>query len=59
MENDSSPYDLVSQAVDLACERNPNLILEPYYQMKNAALILAEMLVERGVAGVRETEVQP
>lgn len=47
-EGDSRPYNLVSQAVDLACERNPRLALEPYYQMKSATLILAEMLIGQG-----------
>ena len=37
-------YEVVHEAVELACEQNPRLVLEPYYQMKAAATILAEKL---------------
>ena len=37
-----SAESIVHEAVELACERNPRLVLEPYYQMKAAAIILAE-----------------
>jgi hypothetical protein len=37
--------ELVRQAVELAVERHPGLIVEPYYQMKKAAEILAEVIV--------------
>ena len=42
---------LLSKAVDLACTRNPRLVIEPYYQMKAAALIIAEMVVKAREAG--------
>jgi hypothetical protein len=42
---------LLSKAVDLACARNPSLVIEPYYQMKAAALIIAEMVVKAREAG--------
>ena len=37
---------LVHEAVEEACKRNPQLVLEPYYQMKAAALILAEKILQ-------------
>ena len=39
-------HTLVSHAVDLAVTRNPRLVLEPYYQMKAAATILAEAMLK-------------
>ena len=39
-----SAANIVHNAVELACEKNPRLGLEPYYQMKAAATILAERL---------------
>jgi hypothetical protein len=46
MEYDNRPNELVHEAVEEACKNNPRLVLEPYYQMKAAALILAERLVK-------------
>ena len=43
---DSRPDNLVHEAVEEACKRNPQLVLEPYYQMKAAALILAEKILQ-------------
>jgi hypothetical protein len=43
---------LVHEAVELAVSRNPRLALEPYYQMKQAALILAETLINSPVVGM-------
>ena len=39
-------HELVHQAIELAVERNPQLVIEPYYQMKAAAMILAERILE-------------
>jgi hypothetical protein len=44
--------DLVHKAVELAVERNPRLALEPYYQMKQAARILADVLINSPVVGM-------
>ena len=41
-----SASELVHQAVESAIERRPNLILQPYEQMKAAAIILAERVIE-------------
>lgn len=47
-----SANDLVHEAVELAVERNPQLVLEPYYQMKAAAMILAETLINAPLVGM-------
>lgn len=46
MEYDPRPGDLLHEAVEKVCERNPQLVLMPYEQMKAAALELARQLVE-------------
>ncbi len=38
-------FALVSQAVEMAIDRNSRLIVQPYEQMKAAALILAERVI--------------
>ena len=48
MEYDSRPDNLIREAVDEAIKANPQLVLEPYYQMKAAARILAMRLIEIG-----------
>jgi hypothetical protein len=45
MEYDSRPDNLIHEAVEEAVKTNPNLALEPYYQMKAAARILALRLL--------------
>jgi hypothetical protein len=40
-----SASELVHQAVETAIDRNPRLVVQPYEQMKAAAMILAEMLI--------------
>jgi hypothetical protein len=51
MEYDSRPDDLVHQAVEEAVNANPRLALEPYYQMKAAAIILARRIIEASEKG--------
>lgn len=46
MEYDSRPDKLVHEAVEEAVNASPRLALEPYYQMKEAARILAERLIK-------------
>ena len=41
-----SAAERVHQAVESAIERNPRLVVQPYEQMKAAALILAECVIE-------------
>ena len=43
---------LLHEAVELAVQRNPNLVLEPYHQMKAAALIIAETLINAPIVGM-------
>jgi hypothetical protein len=47
-----SANNIVHEAVELAVERNPRLVLEPYHQMTEAALILAEALINSPVVGM-------
>lgn len=45
MEHEKSPETLLHEAVEEAVEANPRLVLEPYYQMKAAAIILAKRCI--------------
>ncbi len=57
MEYDSRPDNLIHEAVEEAVNANPSLALEPYYQMKAAALILSKKLIEvRGYECIFEAE---
>ena len=47
-----SSDSLIHEAVELAVKRNPHLVLEPYYQIKAAARILAEALINSPVVGM-------
>ena len=40
-----SASELVHQAVETAIDRNPRLVVQPYEQMKAAALILAKQVI--------------
>lgn len=42
---EQTPESLVHEAVEEACNANPRLIVEPYYQMKAAAMILARRVI--------------
>jgi hypothetical protein len=41
----ANKYTLLNEAVEEACKKNPDLVLDPYYQMKQAALILARRVL--------------
>lgn len=45
MEYDPRPGELIHEAVEEAVKASPRLILEPYYQMKEAARIIASRLI--------------
>ena len=45
MEYDSRPDNIVHEAVEMAVNANPRLALEPYYQMKTAAILLARRII--------------
>ena len=45
MEYDPEPANLLHEAVETVCERNPQLVLMPYDQIKQAALELARQVI--------------
>lgn len=46
MTHDDGANELLHKAVEEACAEHPQLVLEPYYQMKAAALRLARRVLE-------------
>lgn len=45
MDYDPEPANLLHEAVEFVCERNPELVLMPYDQIKQAALELARQII--------------
>ena len=45
MDYDPEPANLLHEAVETVCERNPQLVLMPYDQIKQAALELARQVI--------------